>query len=230
MRRSIVVGYGLLLAAAVGCGGGGSSAPDAGGVGGDAGTIDAAIETAVDHPSPSTPVTLSSSDALVFAAGQDGDGAWRQLTGGRTAGSYVLDVTGARYGLAYGCGNAVGDNISITIIQATVAETARVTVACGAAATETPVTITDTVAGSDAARQIDGGANHGTARYAQPTSRSPACSADRIERATAARPMPRLTSARAAERPRSSQGQPRTRSAVTPTASSVATAVDPRAT
>lgn len=170
MRRSIVVGYGLLLAAAVGCGGGGSSTPDAGGVGGDAGTLDAAVETAVDHPPPSTPVTLSSSDALVFAAGQDGDGAWRQLTGAGTAGSYVLDVTGARYGFAYGCGNAAGDNISITIIHATVAETARVTVACGAAATETPVTITGTVAGLSGMQtaQIDVGGRSGTATAAAP--------------------------------------------------------------
>ena len=138
---------------------------------GDAGTIDAAIETAVDHPTPcATPVTLSSSDALVFAAGQDGDGAWRQLTAGATADSYVLDVTGARYGLAYGCGKAAGDNINITIIHATVAETARVTVACGAAATETPVTITGTVAGLTGTQtaQIDVGGRSGTATAAAP--------------------------------------------------------------
>jgi hypothetical protein len=92
--------------------------------------------------------------------------------GAGAAQSFTLQVTGARYGLAYGCANAAGDNISITVIQATVAETARVTVACGGLATATPVTITGTVSGliGTQSAQIDVAARrHRGGRRRRPT-------------------------------------------------------------
>jgi hypothetical protein len=115
-------------------------------------------------------VTLSSADALAFAAGQDGDGAWRALTAPGTAQSYTLDVNGARYGLAYGCLNTAGDNIGITVVQATVSETTRVTVACGGLSTVAPVTIMGTVSGLSSAQtaQIDIGGKAATVTAAAP--------------------------------------------------------------
>ena len=66
--------------------------------------------------------------------------------------AYTLEVTGARYGLAYGCASAAGDAITLTVIQATVAETTRVTVACGGLSTRHPVMITGTIAGLTSAQ------------------------------------------------------------------------------
>jgi hypothetical protein len=116
-------------------------------------------------------VTLISADALAFAAGQNGDGAWRQLSPNMSAiNSYFLEVTGTRYGLAYGCANAAGDSISITVIQATVAETRRVTVACGGLGSGTMVTVTGTVSGLTGTQtaQIDMGSRTATATAAMP--------------------------------------------------------------
>jgi hypothetical protein len=116
-------------------------------------------------------VMVYSADAVAFAAGQDGDGAWHPLAPLPTANGWTLGVTGQRYGLAYGCANAAGDNISITVIQATVAETARVTVACGGLATANPLNVAGTVTGLTGTQtaQIDIASRSGTATVAMPT-------------------------------------------------------------
>jgi len=89
-----------------------------------------------------------SSDPLAFAAGQVGDGAWMPLVAAGAAQSYPLIVTGERYGLAYGCDDGSGNRIWLTVIQATVSETTRVTVACLPPAQPTPnVNVTIAVAG-----------------------------------------------------------------------------------
>ena len=143
MRRTIVVGYGALLAVAVGLWRRRQlDTRHAGGMGGDAGhdRLGRLRHRGRDHRAPrQTPGDPES--APTRSCSRPGRtatvrGASSQPRG--TANSYVLDVTGARYGLAYGCGNAVGDNITITVIHATVAETARVTVACGAAGDRDP--------------------------------------------------------------------------------------------
>ena len=193
MSRTIVVGCGVVFAVAVGCGGVSSNSSGTGGTaaggtgiagtggggGGAAGTgaggtgtagTGAAGTGAGGTGNVGAAVNLYSADALAFAAGQDGDGAWHQLSALPTANAYTLAVTGARYGLAYGCANAAGDSIGITVIQATVAETARVTVACGGQTTGTLVTVTGNVAGLTGTQtaQIDMGGRSASATVAMP--------------------------------------------------------------
>ena len=174
MNRVIALGCGVLFAVAAGCGGGGSKPGGTGGSGtggigtGGTGTAGAGTAgagtagaggtgTAGAGGAGARTVMLMSADALAFAAGQDGDGAWQALTAAGAAQTFTLQVTGARYGLAYGCANAAGDSIGITVVQATVAETARVTVACGGLSTATPVTIMGTISGlsSTQSAQVD---------------------------------------------------------------------------
>ncbi len=126
---------------------GGAGAGGRGGTGGSGGTGGTGGSGGTGGGGPRT-VTLASADGLAFVAGQDGDGAWRVLDALPSMNTvYTLQVTGARYGLAYGCASAAGDAITLTVVQATVSETTRVTVACGGLSTATPVTITGTVGG-----------------------------------------------------------------------------------
>jgi hypothetical protein len=121
-----------------GRGGGGTGGGSTGGAGaGGGGTGGAGPRT----------VTLAVADAVVFTAGQDGSGAWHPLSPLPAFQMWTLDVTGSRYGLAYGCSNAAGDNVTITVVQATVAETTRVTGACGGLSTAPVGMITGTVGG-----------------------------------------------------------------------------------
>ncbi len=195
MGRTILVGCAVLFAVVLGCGGVSSNSTGTGGAGtggagpggasgtgtaGAAGTGTAGGGTAGGGTAGTgsggtgnvgAPVLLNSADPLAFAAGQDGDGAWHQLSPLPTANGYTLAVTGQRYGLAYGCANAAGDTIAITVIQATVAETTHVTVACGGIVTASPVNVAGTVAGLTGAQtaQIDLASHSGTATVAMPT-------------------------------------------------------------
>jgi len=115
-------------------------------------------------------VTLQTLDGFAFAAYQDGDGAWQSFAGGVGA-NFTFAVTGERYGVAYGCLNVANDNIGITVIQATVAETTRVTAGCGGLSTATPVTIMGTIAGlsSTQTAQVDIGSKSAAPTAAAPT-------------------------------------------------------------
>jgi len=115
-------------------------------------------------------VTLQTLDGFAFAAYQDGNGAWQSFAGGVGA-NFTFSVTGDRYGVAYGCLNVANDNIGITVIQATVAETTRVTAGCGGLSTATPVTIMGTIAGlsSTQTAQVDIGSKSAAPTAAAPT-------------------------------------------------------------
>jgi len=115
-------------------------------------------------------VTLQTLDGFAFAAYQDGDGAWQSFAGGVGA-NFTFAVTGERYGVAYGCLNVANDNIGITVIQATVAETTRVTAGCGGLSTAAPVTIMGTIAGlsSTQTAQVDIGGKSAAPTAAAPT-------------------------------------------------------------
>ena len=115
-------------------------------------------------------VTLQTLDGFAFAAYQDGNGAWQSFAGGVGA-NFTFAVTGERYGVAYGCLNVANDNIGITVIQATVAETTRVTAGCGGLSTAAPVTIMGTIAGlsSTQTAQVDIGSKSAAPTAAAPT-------------------------------------------------------------
>ena len=120
-------------------------------------------------PGPRT-VTFASADPLAFAAAQDGSGPWQAFTGG-VGSNYGLEVTGERYGIAYACAGAAGSSIAITVIQATVTETTRVTAACGGLSTASPVTISGTVSGLSSAQtaQVDIASKSASVTAAAPT-------------------------------------------------------------
>jgi hypothetical protein len=123
-------------------GGSGGSSTGGAGAGGRGGTGGGGTG---GTPGPRT-VTFASADPLAFAAAQDGSGPWQAFAGG-VGPNYALQVTGERYGIAYGCASAAGDAITMTVIQATVSETTRVTVACGGLSTAPLGMITGMVGG-----------------------------------------------------------------------------------
>src|SRR5262249_30906698 len=81
---------------------------------------------------------------LTFVAGQDGNGAWKVLTGG--GGRYDLTVTGERYSFVYVCPSSLVQTLNFTV-----SEWANPVASC--AGTPTTHDISGTVAGLTATQQ-----------------------------------------------------------------------------
>jgi hypothetical protein len=83
--------------------------------------------------------------SVVWAAFQDGDGAWQALSASG-AGSYSFRVTGSRYGFAANCA-ADASQVDMRIVQATTAELSSFSVACGTPPATPTKTLSGTVSG-----------------------------------------------------------------------------------